>query len=185
MVSSAKANAGGGPTPIPSDPEKAGRTTYARSGATVIGLYMPFAVGDKQIEEVSLMPFDYGLTLRWRKGEFQSSTTLLLALCDGIDEPTLMKIKYPDMDRIMFAFINSLPSVVRDDIMQGTFPPPPVSEFTMAELTGEDETGAIVGGETFDPNNYPEPTRRQQNEQAHRDEQQPVGTAGTGFDLEG
>lgn len=180
MAGSAKANAGDGPTPIPSNPEKAGRTTYARSGATVIGLFMPFAMGDKQIEEITIAPFDYGMTLRWRRGEFQSSTALLVELCVGMDEVAVMRIKYPDMDRIMFAFINALPQVVRDDILRGEFPPPQEPALDMMPMG---DGTAVDRNDTFDHRDYPTPTRKLPD--SGEDAPQPGGTAGTGLDLDG
>jgi hypothetical protein len=90
-------------------------------GGRTVQLFIPFEHGGKTIFEIVLSPFRFGDTLRWGEGEFPTSLALLTELA-GVDEAVIRDLRYPDVDRVMSAFIDMLPQDLRDDIANGRVP---------------------------------------------------------------
>src|SRR4051812_17132488 len=99
--------------------------TQDGEGGRRIGLFLPFKVGDREVKEIYLQPFEFGWTLDWKDSKFKSLTALLVFV-SGQPEEVIRKIRYPDADRVMSPFVDFFPSDVRADIERGRIPAPPI-----------------------------------------------------------
>ena len=90
-------------------------------GARVIELYVPFMHGEQRIEAITIKPFTFELSLRWREGKISNSLELLYEMAAEGKE-ALGLVRYPDMDRVMMAFTESLPADIRENIADGVIP---------------------------------------------------------------
>lgn len=77
--------------------------------------------GREDVAVLKLRPFTLHDTARATRGEFRS-TLALLAEISNIPEPVLNGMTYPDVDRVMIAFMSLLPQGVKDNISTGKLP---------------------------------------------------------------
>jgi hypothetical protein len=101
--------------------------THTRRGSRRVELFVPIKRGGKEIDAIDIAPAKLDHVVRWGDGKIKGSLALMVELC-GIDESTLRELTYPDADRVMAAFLGSLPPAIRNDIDNGIRPlaaPPP------------------------------------------------------------
>jgi hypothetical protein len=96
-------------------------TTNTKEGGRKVELFLPFMVGDKNIVAIEFSPVTWGHTLDWQAGKYQRTFDLMLDLA-GVDDTVLRGLKYPDVDRVVTAFMELLPTEIRDDMANGHIP---------------------------------------------------------------
>ena len=95
--------------------------TSDKMGGRTVELFIPFELNGKRIERVTFGPFLFGHTMRWTGGEFASGVALMVELA-GVDKLVVRSIRYPDVDRVMEAFMSLLTPEIRDDIVNERVP---------------------------------------------------------------
>jgi hypothetical protein len=98
-------------------------TMHDRQGGHSIELLIPFEHQGRKIEAIQLKPFLFDHTLRWQRGAFPTSLSLLAALT-GENEGTLRLLRYPDVDRVLAQMMAMAPAHIRDAIYSGQIPEP-------------------------------------------------------------
>lgn len=93
---------------------------FRRDGSRRIELFIPFEHAGKKIEALDIAAPQLDHTLRWTRGEIPNPLTLLSGLT-GQPEIVLRQLRYPDVDRVLVAFLGVLPESIRDSIAQRLF----------------------------------------------------------------
>lgn len=73
------------------------------------------------IEVVDIRPMDFDMIIRWQGGEFPSKLSLLAEVCN-IREIYLRQLQGVDVDRVMLAFVNSVPATVQAGLQNAEVP---------------------------------------------------------------
>ncbi len=89
--------------------------TMRRDGSWRVELVYPLE-GGVDVLEIATPNFSH--TIRWARAEIRSTFALLSELT-GVPEASLMKLKYPDVDRVLTAFVAVMPPNVRQDYVDG------------------------------------------------------------------
>lgn len=92
-----------------------------KTGGRTIQLFIPFEYKGKKVEAIVLSPMRFGHVLRWNDGDWQTMIGLLVELA-GVDEAVIRELRYPDVDRVMEAFMSMLIPEIRDDILNNRVP---------------------------------------------------------------
>jgi hypothetical protein len=92
-----------------------------RTGGRTIQLLIPFEYKGKKVEAIVLAPMRFGDVLRWNDGDWPNMIALLTELAH-VDEAVIRELRYPDVDRVMEAFMSLLIPDIRDDIVNNRVP---------------------------------------------------------------
>ena len=99
-----------------------GHDTLKRDGGWSVELVTPLMRRDgTMIDVVDLKPAELDQIIRWGMGDIPSTLSMLSEMC-GLSESLLRTLKYPDVDRVMLAYSQVIPPVVRKDFEEGTRP---------------------------------------------------------------
>lgn len=112
---------------------------YQADGSRTIVLYLPFSAAGREIKTIHLKPTTLDHRMRWRRGEYANSMSLLAEL-SGETEVVLLGIRDPDVDRVLDVMMAMLPAEMRDDIDRGAIPQstsPPASRPTTPPGPGD------------------------------------------------
>ena len=90
-------------------------------GGRTIKLFIPFEFNGKKIESITLAPMCFGHLLRWGTGDWKDSLALVVELA-GVEEGVIRSLRYPDVNRVMEAFLAMMPTEIQQDIANGTIP---------------------------------------------------------------
>ena len=89
--------------------------TYDRRGGRTVELFIPFKVGEQEVEAITFQPVRFDDVLSWQDRKYATMLSLM-AKMSGIDEAILRQIRYPDTDRVMSVFVDMLPPEIRESI---------------------------------------------------------------------
>ena len=92
-----------------------------KNGGRTIHLFLPFEYNGKKVESIVISPMRFGHSLRWNEGDWKTAVALLTELA-GVDEAVIRELRYPDVDRVMEAFLQMLPMEIRTDVSDGRIP---------------------------------------------------------------
>jgi hypothetical protein len=114
--------------------------TLTRDGGRRIELFVPVEFVKKKIDAVTIKPVKLDHFLRWESGEISTALALLSEL-SGLQQAALRQINYPDIERVMGAFVSMLPPKIAENINRGevpvagnpTVPLSPVQQAAIAE----------------------------------------------------
>ena len=95
--------------------------TWARDGGRRIELFVPVEFLRVKIDAVTIKPVKLDHFLRWESGEISTALALLSELT-GLQQAALRQINYPDIERVMAAFVNMLPAKIAENIDRGEVP---------------------------------------------------------------
>lgn len=87
-------------------------------GGFSVPLTVPVQHAGKTIDIINIAPARLDHAVRWAEGKI-STTVALLAELTGLTEEELRSITYPDVDRVMGAFMMLLPPAIATDIRGG------------------------------------------------------------------
>lgn len=92
-----------------------------RTASRKIELFVPIKRAGKTLDVIEIASAKLDHVVRWGEGKIKGSLALLVEL-SGLDEGTLRELTYPDADRVLSAFMASLPPSIRNDIDSGVHP---------------------------------------------------------------
>jgi hypothetical protein len=92
-----------------------------RDGGRRIELFVPVEFAKKKIDAVAIKPLKLDHFLRWESGEISTALALLSELT-GLQQAALRQINYPDIERVMGAFVSMLPTKIAENINRGEVP---------------------------------------------------------------
>jgi hypothetical protein len=95
--------------------------TWSRDGGRCIELFVPIEFLKAKIDAVTIRPVKLDHFLRWESGEISTALALLSELT-GLQQAALRQINYPDIERVMAAFVNMLPAKIAENINRGEVP---------------------------------------------------------------
>lgn len=96
--------------------------TIKRDGCWRVELTTPIRqASGPDIEVIDIRPMDFDLIIRWQGGEFPSKLALLAVVCN-IREIYLRQLQGIDVDRVMLAFVNSVPATVQAGLQNAEVP---------------------------------------------------------------
>jgi hypothetical protein len=95
--------------------------TYTRQGGRKIELYIPFKWKGRSYTALNIGPCSLDHLMRWQEGKFKTSIALLADM-SGQPEAMIRRICYPDIDRVLAAFVDMVPAAIQADIGQGAVP---------------------------------------------------------------
>jgi hypothetical protein len=95
--------------------------TWSRDGGRCIELFVPIEFLKAKIDAVTIRPVKLDHFLRWESGEISTALALLSELT-GLQQAVLRQINYPDIERVMAAFVNMLPAKIAENINRGEVP---------------------------------------------------------------
>ena len=95
--------------------------TWSRDGGRRIELFVPVEFLKVKIDAVTIKPVKLDHFLRWESGEISTALALLSELT-GLQQAALRQINYPDIERVMAAFVNMLPAKIAENIDRGEVP---------------------------------------------------------------
>lgn len=95
--------------------------TVTRTGSRKVELFVPIKRAGKTLDVIEIASAKLDHVVRWGEGKIKGSLALLVEL-SGLDEGTLRELTYPDADRVLSAFMASLPPSIRNDIDNGVHP---------------------------------------------------------------
>lgn len=95
--------------------------TLLRDGGRRIELFVPVEYAKKKIDAVTIKPVKLDHFLRWESGEIATALALLSEL-SGLQQAALRQINYPDIERVMGAFVGMLPAKIAENINRGEVP---------------------------------------------------------------
>jgi hypothetical protein len=113
-------------------------------GGFCVPLTVPITHAGITIDVINIAPPRLDHTMRWSEGKFATAVALLAELA-GLDEGVLRAITYPDVDRVMGAFMLLLPPAISADINRGVAP---VGSASFEQPTGPIEDAG--GGDEAD-----------------------------------
>jgi hypothetical protein len=133
--------------------------TWSRDGGRRIELFVPIEFLKRKIDAVTIKPCKLDHFIRWENGEFSTALALLSELT-GLQQAALRQINYPDIERVMAAFVNMLPAKIAENINRGEVPVAgnptvPLSPVQQAAL--EDEMAPTPGSSPPSPPEEPAP----------------------------
>jgi hypothetical protein len=91
------------------------------NGGRRVYFYVLQRLTGREVSNVTIKPCQLDHLMRWRDGQIESSLSLLAQLT-GLSELELRQITFPDAERLLNAFLEVLPSTIRDDIESGRNP---------------------------------------------------------------
>lgn len=94
---------------------------YSTSGSRLVALYVPFEFEGSQVTAIEIGPCRLDHLLRWQKGEFKTALELLAVMCE-VPEALLRQLAYPDVDRVLAAYVDMVPPQIQMDIGRGAIP---------------------------------------------------------------
>lgn len=106
----------------------AGNITVQRSGARTVELFIPYEFQGIRVEAISLGPYLFDHTLRWRKGAFEDMFAMMVELSCNVTNgkpmraDDLRQLRYPDADRVLDNFVELLPAEIRQAIAGNYWP---------------------------------------------------------------
>lgn len=123
--------------------------TQTKKGGRRVDLFLPFSVGDKKITCIEFGPVTWGHTMDWQAGKYAKSIDLMLDLAQ-VDGEVLRGLMYPDVERVLTAFMDLLPNEIREDLAAGRVPGevPPLE--IPNEALNEDDTVNTPINEPFE-----------------------------------
>jgi hypothetical protein len=144
--------------------------TLTRDGGRRIELFVPVEFAKKKIDAVTIKPVKLDHFLRWESGEISSALALLSEL-SGLQQAALRQINYPDIERVMAAFVNMLPAKIAENIDRGEVPIAgspivPLSPLQQAALEPEPPVYEPPPPPPSPPPEEPAPARRGGNKKA-------------------
>jgi hypothetical protein len=95
--------------------------TWSRDGGRRIELFVAVEFLKAKIDAVTIRPVKLDHLLRWESGEISTALALLSELT-GLQQAALRQINYPDIERVMAAFVNMLPAKIAENINRGEVP---------------------------------------------------------------
>jgi hypothetical protein len=138
--------------------------TWSRDGGRRIELFVPIEFLKRKIDAVTIKPCKLDHFIRWENGEISTALALLSELT-GLQQAELRQINYPDIERVMAAFVSMLPAKIAANIDRGEVPisgnpTVPLSPIQQAALEDEQEQPAPPAPEE------PAPARKNGNRKA-------------------
>jgi len=137
-----------------------------KNGGRTVHLFIPFEFGGRKIESITLAPMCFGHLLRWSAGDWNDSLGLVVELA-GVEEGVIRSLRYPDVNRVMEAFLAMMPTEIQQDIANGTIPQRRLAspeealervKINLAEAQQQAEAAATNGsGATDAPQNFQGP----------------------------
>lgn len=94
-----------------------------RTGGWCVELRVPLVGHAGQIDAIEIRKATADVMIRWGRREFPSMLALLAHLCNQ-PESLLRQLDADDFDRVMFAFINVVPSTIKSEMQGGDSPIP-------------------------------------------------------------
>lgn len=136
------------PTPMsrPEPAAVAGSETWSRRGGRRVELFIPIVHGGRTIPAIDIAPVKLDHVERWGTGKIAGSMALLAELA-GLDQAVLREMTYPDVDRVLAAFMGMLPPAIRDSL--DSVPQAPAAP--MADDQPPDAEEPQDGGTGFGP----------------------------------
>jgi hypothetical protein len=115
--------------------------TWTRDGGRRIELFVPVEFIKQKIDAVTIRPCKLDHFIRWQSGEISTALALLSELT-GLQQAALRQINYPDIERIMAAFVSMLPvriaaNIEREEVPIAGNPTAPLSPVQQAALEEE------------------------------------------------
>jgi hypothetical protein len=95
--------------------------TWMRDGGRRIELFVPVEFLKQKIDAVTIKPVKLDHFIRWESGEISTALALLSELT-GLQQAALRQINYPDIERVMAAFVSMLPAKIAANIERGEVP---------------------------------------------------------------
>jgi hypothetical protein len=95
--------------------------TWSRDGGRRIELFFPVEFLKVKIDTVIIKPVKLDHFLRWESGEISTALALLSELT-SLQQAALRQINYPDIERVMAAFVSMLPTKIAENINRGEVP---------------------------------------------------------------
>jgi|ERR1044072_907100 hypothetical protein len=105
-----------------------------RDGARTVELLIPYESNGHKIDSITLGPYVFDHTLRWRKADYKDWFTMMVDMssCHGrqLLEEDVRLMRYPDVDRVTQNFIEMLPQDIKEALATSSWPekvkaPPP------------------------------------------------------------
>ena len=122
-----------------------------RDGGRHIELFVPVEFLKQKVDAVTIKPVKLDHFIRWESGEIATALALLSEL-SGLQQTALRQINYPDIERVMAAFVSMLPAKIAANIERGEVPvagQPTVGEFRRVQAEpvehGAHVLPAVVG----------------------------------------
>ena len=115
--------------------------TWTRDGGRRIELFVPVEFIKQKIDAVTIKPVKLDHFIRWQSGEISTALALLSELT-GLQQAALRQINYPDIERVMAAFVSMLPAriaanIEREEVPIAGNPTVPLSPVQQAALEEE------------------------------------------------
>lgn len=111
-----------------------------KKGGISVSLTVPISFADGQVDTIDIGPVQLDHTIRWSEGKVSGALPLLAEL-SGLPEAALRLISYPDVARLMGAFMVLLPGEILNDINAGVArTAAPAPHLRMPDET-DDDTG--------------------------------------------
>jgi hypothetical protein len=104
-----------------------------KTGGWCVELMRQITYKGKTIDQIEIRSPDLSQVARWGRGEVPSSMAMLAELSD-VPEVALLSLTYPDVDRILLAYFQTIPKSMQDDFSSGR-----ISLVTPPELLPEDQ----------------------------------------------
>jgi len=94
--------------------------TIRNTGTWVVELNRPLSFRAQTVTQIEIKPPRWDQQIRLADQEITSMLGLLAEMCD-LPEQLLRELTYPDVDRVMLAFHNCLPPIMRQQFEQGKY----------------------------------------------------------------
>ena len=86
-----------------------------RTGDWCVELRFPLKHQNAEIKAIEIHRPNADQVIRWRQGIYPSVLAFLAQMC-GVQERLLRQLDSDDFDRVLFAFMNCMPSAIKDDL---------------------------------------------------------------------
>ena len=96
--------------------------TMRKHGGWCVELRYPLKHQPTDIVAIEIGRPNADQVIRWRQGQYPSILAFLAKLC-GVSERMLRQLDSDDFDRVIFAFMNCMPTAVKDDLEDSKAPP--------------------------------------------------------------
>lgn len=93
---------------------------WTKRGGKRIELFIPVKCNDIEINEIEIGPVTLGHVVRWGEGKYSGNYMGLLAELAGRSLEEIQAVAYPDIERVLAAFLSMLPDTIRSTL---TTPP--------------------------------------------------------------
>jgi hypothetical protein len=120
--------------------------TTTRTRGRRIELLAPFSYAGHKIDVIDIKPPKFDHVLRWQARQLFNGLTLLAEMT-GLTEGALRQMEYPDAEIVLKAFMDSLPSLIRDDINSGEAPMSvaAASQVGLTPVDDDDDAASVPG----------------------------------------